>query len=228
MKKISLCVALLIPLMSACSSDTTSNGTGGTGGSSGATGSGGDSSSGGGSSTGGASSSTGGASASGGSSGAGSGGESATGGAKGSGGKDGGEGGTSQTGPDAGNPDSGSELPGDGGVHGKDPCCTTHLSLGCNEPSIQDCVCKASGGDPRCCTEKWNAVCVALVGSLGCGTTCKQDCCTTASTPGCADPTIQACVCKKNAPCCSTAWDGFCTDLVGQNVLGGTCGATCS
>lgn len=47
-------------------------------------------------------------------------------------------------------------------------------------------------------------------------------CCTTSASPGCADATIQACVCAQDSYCCSSAWDGACVGEV--TSLGcGTC-----
>jgi len=119
-------------------------------------------------------------------------------------------------------PIDGSSSPGN--TTGSTACCSAHASVGCDDAVIQECVCK---GDPRCCTEKWDDVCVALVGGLGCGTTCKTDCCTAAATPGCADATVEACVCAKNADCCNTAWDDFCVLLVTSRAAGNMCG-TCN
>jgi hypothetical protein len=234
MTKKFLCLFLLVPLMSACGSDKTNTGSDGSGGSSSGGSDNGDtggSSSGGDSSSTGAQSSSGGATnGSGGDTNGGSGGTSSATGGNGNGGKDGGvtdggpDSGGGHTTPDAGKPD------GAGGVIGTGACCTTHESVGCNTASIQECVCKpvGQGGDPECCTKNWNAACVALVGSLGCGTTCKQDCCTQASTPGCADQGIETCVCKKYPACCSGKWDDFCVELVGSATASGSCGPVCS
>lgn len=50
------------------------------------------------------------------------------------------------------------------------------------------------------------------------------DCCVAGDAPGCADATVQACVCGQDSYCCDTAWDAVCVDEVGS--LGcGTCGA---
>jgi hypothetical protein len=102
-------------------------------------------------------------------------------------------------------------------------CCSAHGGKGCNDASIQACVCQ---NDPRCCSEKWDDVCVALVGGLGCGT-CKADCCTENATPGCGEASVESCVCAKNADCCNNAWDSFCVLLVTSTAGGAACG-TCN
>ena len=104
-------------------------------------------------------------------------------------------------------------------------CCAASTVPGCNDAAVQDCVCKQ---DPRCCSEKWNDVCVALVNGLSCGKKCPtNDCCTASTSGGCSDTTVQDCVCAKSAVCCQSAWDDVCVLLVSKNVLGGTCG-TCN
>lgn len=50
------------------------------------------------------------------------------------------------------------------------------------------------------------------------------DCCTAGDAPGCADATVQACVCGQDAYCCDTAWDAVCVDEVGSFGCG-SCGA---
>ncbi len=40
------------------------------------------------------------------------------------------------------------------------------------------------------------------------------DCCVDNGTPGCDDPTIEACVCAHDSYCCDTAWDQTCADEV--------------
>jgi len=49
------------------------------------------------------------------------------------------------------------------------------------------------------------------------------DCCTGGEAPGCADATIQACVCMQDSYCCDTAWDALCVDEVASFGCG-TCG----
>lgn len=39
-------------------------------------------------------------------------------------------------------------------------------------------------------------------------------CCTASASPGCADATIQACVCAQDSYCCSSVWDGTCASEV--------------
>jgi hypothetical protein len=49
------------------------------------------------------------------------------------------------------------------------------------------------------------------------------DCCMAGEAPGCADATIEACVCMQDSYCCDTAWDGLCVDEVGSFGCG-SCG----
>lgn len=105
------------------------------------------------------------------------------------------------------------------------PCCGTSTVPGCVDKTIEACVCAQ---DPRCCNQKWDAVCAALVVGAGCGT-CPNDCCTPSSTPGCGNAAIQKCTCDKDPEnkCCTVAWDDFCISLMTTKVLGATCG-TCN
>lgn len=43
-----------------------------------------------------------------------------------------------------------------------------------------------------------------------CGAGSDGDCCVDNNTPGCDDPTIEACVCALDAFCCDTEWDDIC------------------
>lgn len=137
-----------------------------------------------------------------------------------------GTGGSAQSSGGAATGTGGSAASGTGGAPpapGTGACCSNHGGKGCSDATIQACVCQ---NDPRCCSEKWDDVCVALVGGLGCGT-CKTDCCTESTTPGCADSTVESCVCAKSADCCNVAWDSFCVLLVTSGAAGGVCG-TCN
>lgn len=46
-------------------------------------------------------------------------------------------------------------------------CCETGHGAGCDDPTIEDCVCAS---DSYCCTTNWDSICVNEVTSLGCGT----------------------------------------------------------
>lgn len=140
--------------------------------------------------------------------GAGSGGEAGAAGAAGSGGEAGG---------------SGGEAGGGGEPSVKGSCYQVQQSGGCDDPAIEACVCAEGGdGDPRCCNEAWDAVCVELVRVLN----CKGDCCEAQSTPGCNDPAIESCVCADDPNCCDTRWDSFCVTLVEGRGCG-TCQGSC-
>ncbi len=54
-------------------------------------------------------------------------------------------------------------------------CCQVHISPGCNQPSVVNCVC---GADPFCCDTEWDAICVDEAIIL-CGASCPnaEACC---------------------------------------------------
>jgi Bacterial pre-peptidase C-terminal domain len=54
----------------------------------------------------------------------------------------------------------------DGGGGGGD-CCVAGDGPGCDDPTIEACVC---GADPFCCDQEWDAMCVAGVETHACGT----------------------------------------------------------
>jgi hypothetical protein len=45
-------------------------------------------------------------------------------------------------------------------------CCIQKTVPGCNNSTIQQCVCAA---DPYCCSTAWDGICVGEVEDLGCG-----------------------------------------------------------
>jgi hypothetical protein len=116
----------------------------------------------------------------------------------------------------------------------KGECCEVHAAAGCNDPSVEECVCMVPGNE-ACCEIQWNEVCVAVIdnpnycnlgycvgmGGTDTGGATKGPCCQANSTPGCDDPTVESCVCAADATCCSEPWDDFCVVL----VEGAACGA---
>ncbi len=108
-------------------------------------------------------------------------------------------------------------------VEAPGPCCEASTAKGCNDAATQRCVCDK---DPRCCTEAWDEVCVALVaGTSGsdCGS-CTADCCSESAGPGCEDRKIQECVCALDDTCCEQQWDSSCVFLVSKTLDGARCG----
>ena len=109
-------------------------------------------------------------------------------------------------------------------------CCEPHGSAGCDEPPVEACVCELSA---FCCQFEWDAACAALAVDEcgGCGQgdsdtgtdTDTVQCCDVADTPGCADPTVEMCVCAFDPFCCETQWDQQCID---ESVS--DCGAGCT
>ena len=133
-----------------------------------------------------------------------------------------------------------------GPCEGGGACCEAHDGPGCDDPTVQACVCAE---DSFCCEYSWDGICVGEVEELGCGSCsgggcgdgqcldpedciiCPEDCgecqgascCQPHETPGCDDPAVQACVCAEDAYCCEQMWDDICVDEV--TSLGcGNCG----
>jgi hypothetical protein len=96
----------------------------------------------------------------------------------------------------------------------------------CSE-EVRHCVCE-EWQQSICCEGDWTTFC-ALTAADKCGAAppCGQEpivappsdlranaCCTTATTPGCADESVEACVCDLLPECCTVAWDSLCVQLV--------------
>lgn len=131
---------------------------------------------------------------------------------------------------------TGDEDPGDSGGSNQD-CCAGGPQGGCNDATVQACVCAEFD---FCCDAAWDKVCASAVEALGCGhcggigdtgdsTTGGgggdtgdpppppppgNDCCTPAANPGCTDAGIESCVCMQDPFCCDTEWDQVCVDQV--------------
>ena len=119
-----------------------------------------------------------------------------------------------------------------GFCEGTEDCCSKHVSLGCEDDAITECVCSI---DVVCCISGWDSICVSHVDVLGCGECavcgdgkctgnetcfgcpeeCKVcgagDCCVEHGPPGCGDQDVMACVCAKLPFCCQDNWDDECT-----------------
>ncbi len=132
------------------------------------------------------------------------------------------------------------------------PCCLAGQSSGCGtDAALEACVCASDSfcctntWDNMCasaakvCGANCNPpaeVCDNAADDDGDGSTDCADtdcatapscaasvCCESMTTPGCADPAIEACVCAKDSFCCATAWDYIC---VGEaSSCGGQCNA---
>jgi hypothetical protein len=124
--------------------------------------------------------------------------------------------------------DTGEPPPGD---TGEPPptggCCEILMTPGCDDATVQDCVCMQ---DAYCCDTAWDDVCVGEVDSFGCGD-CgggmmpppeASTCCSAQMTPGCDDQAIADCVCFIDDYCCNTAWDATCAIFV-ELFLCGSC-----
>ncbi len=107
------------------------------------------------------------------------------------------------------------------GSGAKGSCCSAHVSGGCEDPTVEACVC---GLEPACCNE-WTASCAELAEtqcSAGCGPA--SPCCVPDwDRVGCdADPTIEGCVCDIFPNCCTGNWTGACAKMAREQ-----CGAYC-
>jgi hypothetical protein len=110
-------------------------------------------------------------------------------------------------------------------------CCAPHAGPSCDVQACRDCVCDS---DEPCCLDKWDQFCVAdasdqCVSLCGCGQTPVPtptpggDCCSVhADGKGCDVSACQACVCGRDAECCSKTWDATCVSEAQQE-----CGASC-
>jgi hypothetical protein len=140
---------------------------------------------------------------------------------------------------DGGTPTVGPIDTGDEGGAVVGDCCTAQEQGGCSDAMIEACVC---GQDPVCCDEVWDDVCVESVAGFGCGDCGGGNppppdeggdegpppppagaCCAPQAMPGCADGSVEMCVCEADAYCCEMEWDEECVALVDE--LGcGDCG----
>lgn len=112
---------------------------------------------------------------------------------------------------------------GGGGSGGMDEgCCTAHTTGGCDDPTIESCVCAF---DPYCCDTQWDGVCVGRVGNDLCAPACEPDdadgpCCQANGTSGCEINAVESCVCAADPFCCSDTWDAMCVAAIVANDCG--------
>ncbi|MEM9461401.1 MAG: hypothetical protein AAGF11_44970 [Myxococcota bacterium] len=108
-------------------------------------------------------------------------------------------------------------------------CCIANGTPGCNDPTVETCVCRDVS---ECCDVEWTSECAELADRGGCAVCAPgvpdtgtdpdesgippvdQDCCVGGPEPGCNDLAIQACVCDKVDYCCMNAWDEVCISAV--------------
>jgi hypothetical protein len=136
---------------------------------------------------------------------------------------------------------------------GDGDCCADNGTPGCDNPAVESCVC---ADDAYCCETKWDGICAGEVESMGCGScngtgpecgdgscdagedcqVCPEDCgpcggtgscCEPQDTPGCDNPTLQACVCAQDSFCCEFTWDGICVEEVAEFGCGSCDGGGC-
>jgi hypothetical protein len=77
----------------------------------------------------------------------------------------------------------------DGGHILKGACCATHVTPGCDDMAIEQCVCALV---PDCCKTQWADACVQLVREQHC------------------DTTVRDCVCMWQSGCCDQGWTDSC------------------
>lgn len=112
-----------------------------------------------------------------------------------------------------------------GGGGGDGDCCVDNNTPGCDDPTIEGCVCAL---DAFCCDTEWDDICAGKAatdcGACGGGMPgMNEDCCTVQASPGCTDPAIEACVCTLDAFCCNSQWDSVCVGRVGNDLCGPSC-----
>ncbi len=110
-----------------------------------------------------------------------------------------------------------------GGGGGGGDCCVDNNSPGCDDPTVQACVC---GMDAFCCDTEWDNTCAGLAANScsACGGGGgDEDCCTAHMTGGCDDSGIEACVCAIDAFCCDMQWDMMCVTQVGTTLCAPSC-----
>jgi len=112
-----------------------------------------------------------------------------------------------------------------GNANNKSDCCDSQATPGCNERSIEACVCKANS---TCCTARWDDDCVDLVISLGCGDCQLGTCCSAHKGKGCEDREVSRCVCDKMDECCMGQWTSDCVSAVNKYNCGMCSGVCCS
>ncbi|MHC4832966.1 MAG: hypothetical protein ACYTFH_03530 [Planctomycetota bacterium] len=106
-------------------------------------------------------------------------------------------------------------------------CLEPTFGGGCEDLACCETVC---GLDPFCCSESWDADCVALANELCiglCGAAVNGPCDLANGTPACDDAECCETVCALDAFCCEAAWDTTCALLAGFNCKTGgpgTCG----
>lgn len=103
-------------------------------------------------------------------------------------------------------------------------CCNAHDGPSCLDIDVAQCVCAQ---DPYCCEVAWDQNCADAVIGDGCGVcpesigpTSLGSCCEAATTPGCDDPIVEACVCGQDGYCCANAWDDICVGEVASYGCG--------
>jgi hypothetical protein len=119
-------------------------------------------------------------------------------------------------------PDAGASP--DAGAAGGNDCCTASGSGGCDDDTVEACVC---AGDPFCCEVEYDALCARQAVSR-CGLDCDDrspvsDCCGPSDVPGCTQPEVEACICNIDPFCCVFRFDQSCVNLGIAR-----CGAACA
>lgn len=94
----------------------------------------------------------------------------------------------------------------------KGTCCEPSGSQGCTDESTEQCVCQLK---PECCSDRWDLSCSKLARESCGACTDKGECCDIHGTPGCADSTVETCVCGLDSDCCDKQWDGRCIAAYG-------------
>jgi len=104
-------------------------------------------------------------------------------------------------------------------------CTEAHDNPGCSDGSCCNIVCQ---GDPYCCDEVWDSICVAWArlfccGTPGCGSGCNKPCLEPHEEPFCSDPFCCDAVCRADPLCCTYSWDSLCVTIAAERCAG-ACG----
>lgn len=98
-------------------------------------------------------------------------------------------------------------------------CCISHITAACKDKACCAAVCAV---DPFCCTNRWDASCAQIAGTLAscpcsgptCGDPATGSCFTAHTTPFCAQGNCCTLICGKVQPeCCTISWDASCVAL---------------
>ncbi|MCA9591883.1 MAG: hypothetical protein KC776_01190, partial [Myxococcales bacterium] len=101
-------------------------------------------------------------------------------------------------------------------------CCGPATTPGCNDPSIEQCVCSKDGA---CCYSAWDAICVNEVKKYNCNGCLCIDKCSGAGATKCVGDEVQECA-MQSTGCLDWQTDTVCP--TGEVCMDGSAGAACA